>query len=126
MLFRSVGDEIVGYAVLRQAEFAGIRSGLICDLLVEAGERGQDAGLLLTARAMKQFKAAGLALAGSLILKHTEEYRVLRRAGFVPCPKRLAPQDFQLVVRPTGDNLTREYMAETTHWFLTMADHDAV
>jgi hypothetical protein len=122
---RADGD-IVGYVVLRMAELAGVRSGLICDLMVEPGERGEAAGLLLVNEATKRFTSSGMALASSLMLEHTDEYRILRRAGYVPCPKKLAPQPFQLIARPTGENVTHEHLADPRNWFLTMADHDAV
>jgi hypothetical protein len=120
------GDDIVGYIVLRLVQFAGVWSGLICDLLVEPGQRGQAAGLLLVNEATKRFADYGMALAGSLMLEHTDEYRVLRRAGYLSCPKQLAPQPFQFIARPTGEIVTHEHLADPTHWFVTMADHDAV
>jgi hypothetical protein len=126
ILTARAGNELIGYLVLRYANFAGVPAGLICDLLVESGDRGQAAGLLLVREASRRFTAAGMALGGSLMLEHTEEYRILRRAGYVDCPPRLAPQPFQLIAKPTGPNVTRAFLSDPTRWFLTMADHDAV
>jgi hypothetical protein len=126
ILTARAGDDLSGYLIFRYAEFAGVRSGLICDLLVEPGARGQAAGLLLVREATRQFANARIVLGGSLMLEHTEEYRILRRAGYVDCPPRLAPQRFQLIAKPTGPGITHEYLSDPTHWFLTMADHDAV
>jgi hypothetical protein len=120
------GEEIAGYAVLRETELQGLRLGLIVDLLVEPGERGDAAGAGLVREATRRFQAAGLALAGSLALPHTQEYRVLRRNGYVVCPDRFSPQPFQLIVRPHDPSLPMDYLNTPTNWFITIADHDAV
>ena len=85
---------MVGYALLRCAEIQGVRAGLIMDLLVEPTPRGEEAGLLLLETATRRFREAGMWMAASLMLGHTQECALLRRAGYVPCPRWLAPRPF--------------------------------
>jgi hypothetical protein len=65
-------------------------------------------------------------LAGCLMLQHTQEYTVLRRAGYIEAPDRFAPQPFRLALESLSPRLPKELVAQTDHWFITMANHDAV
>jgi len=121
-----VGRDLAGYAVVRSAEVQGIPTGLIMDLLVEPGDRGMAAGRLLTAEAIDRFRKAKMLLAGSLMLRHTQEYGILRQAGFVECPTRFSPQPFRLVAKPLREGTVAEAVVRPESWFVTMANHDAV
>jgi GNAT superfamily N-acetyltransferase len=126
ILVARTGTEIVGYAVLRCAEIEGISCGMIADLLVESGARGDAAGRALVAEATRRLKAEGMALAGSLMLPHTQEYRVLRQTGYVPAPDRVAPQKFRIMATPFREGAYRDTLPSGDRWFVTMADHDAI
>ena len=118
--------ELVGYAVTREASLEGIETGLIMDFLVEPGERGDRAGLALVQLATSQFAAAGLMMAGSLLLPHTQEYGLLRRSGYVAAPARFAPQLICLSVYALAPRTSNQYLDHTDRWFISMANHDAV
>jgi GNAT superfamily N-acetyltransferase len=120
------GGELVGYAVLRCTEIRGVQSGLIVDLLVEPGERGDVAGLLLVEEATRRFQEAQMTLAGCLMLAHAQEYTILRRAGYVRCPEQLAPQTFWLVAKSISPRISENFLNQIDRWFVTMANHDAV
>jgi hypothetical protein len=126
ILSARAGDELVGYAVLRDYQIEGIRCGMIADLLVEPGMRGDAAGLLLVNEATRRLNARRLALAGALMLPHTQEYRILRDAGYVEAPPRLAPQTFRLMAHPLPGSTLQDAVPPAEEWFLTMADHDAI
>lgn len=126
LLTARVDGELVGYLVLRCTEIEGVRTGLIMDLMVEPGSRGDRAGLLLVTAAMQHFAANGMALAGCFFLPHTQEYRVVRRSGFIPAPRRLAPQRFMLLSQSFSDHTPAEYLTRADRWFISMANHDAV
>jgi GNAT superfamily N-acetyltransferase len=118
--------EIVGYAVLRCTEVEGIRSGMIADFMVEPGERGDAAGLALVKEATRRLKAMGMYLAGSLMLPHTQEYRILRQAGYVEAPNRVAPQKFRIMATQFLEGAYKGGTPPGDRWFVTMADHDAI
>jgi GNAT superfamily N-acetyltransferase len=126
ILTARASGELVGYAVLRCTEIEEVRTGLIMDLLVEPSERGEEAGLLLVEKATRWFREAGMALAGSLMLRHTQEYEILHRAGYVDCPERFAPQAFRLTTTSLSPRVPNEFLAQADRWFVTMANHDAV
>lgn len=124
---RRDGTELIGYALLRCAEIQGVRAGLIMDLLVEPTARGEKAGLLLLAAATRRFREAGMWMAASLMLEHTQEYTCLRRAGYIPCPLWLAPRPYLLAIRGCSAQAPLGQMAsQSHHWFVTMANHDGL
>lgn len=121
------GTELIGYALLRCAEIQGVQAGLIMDLLVEPTARGEEAGLLLLAAATRRFREAGMWMAASLMLGHTQEHALLRRAGYVPCPRWLAPRPYLLAIRGCSAQAPLGQMAgQSHHWFVTMANHDGL
>ncbi len=125
ILVVQVGDEVVGYIVLRCANIRGIPTGLIMDLLVEAGPRGEAAGDRLMAEVWRYFRSENMWLAGGLISSHTSEYRIMRRAGYLPCPERFAPQLFRLAYRVHDKKPATDLGLLPEHWFVTIADYEA-
>lgn len=126
ILTAKLGDDLLGYAVLRNTEIDRIPVGLIMDLLVDSGAQGDKAGLLLAGEALRRFKHAKVALAGCLILPHTQEYRILRRAGYLDIPARFSPQVFRLMTTSLSSRAPREFLSHSDNWFITMANHDAI
>jgi GNAT superfamily N-acetyltransferase len=117
--------QILGYIVLRQANIRGIMTGLIADFVVLPGEQGDRAGLCLLDAALERFKRTNTPLAGGLFLPHTQEYTVMRRAGFVSAPQALAPQPFHLFIRSHCDDPPLSALTRPESWHITIADHDA-
>ena len=97
--------KLLGYVVLRYADIRGERVGLVVDMMVVPGQLGDLAGSYLMANALLYFRQAGLFLSGGLLLPHSHEYSILRRAGFVPCPERFAPQPFHLIEKSLSDDV---------------------
>lgn len=126
ILSARVDGDLAGYAVLRCVDMEGVPAGLIMDLLVEPGRRGDESGLLLVEEATRRFREARMAIAGCFVLPHTQEYALLRRAGYVECPERFEPQPFRLAMTPLSPRAPREILAQADRWFMTMANHDAV
>jgi hypothetical protein len=118
---RSAGD-VAGVVVTRLAPVLGIPAGLVVDLALVPGPGAEAAGAALLAHACAELAAGGAALAASLMLPSAAEYRALRAAGFVACPRALEPQPFRVVVRPHAPGLPPGLAS----WFLTMADYDVV
>ena len=115
-----------GYAIVRTMEAEGVRTGLLMDLLVEPGVQGNRAGRLLVAEATAWYRQQESHMAAAIMLSHTQEYRILRQAGYVVCPEQLAPQPFRLSRRNLARQIPDEVLASTQNWFITMANHDAV
>jgi hypothetical protein len=118
--------ELVGYVILRNYEIEGIRTGMVADLLVEPGPRGDAAGLILVNQGTRKLRADGMALAGSLMMPHTQEYAILRRAGYIDAPERFAPQKFRIMMKPHRIGPYQGTVPPPEICFFTMADHDAI
>mgnify|MGYP001828236518 CR=1 FL=1 len=119
-------SEMLGYIVLRQADVRGIMTGMIADFMVLPGERGNEAGLLLLQAALQRFDRAQVPLAGGLVLPHTQEYAIMRRAGFLSAPRQVAPQSFHLFIRSYCDEPPLSALGRPESWYVSIADHDAV
>lgn len=125
ILVVQVGDEVVGYAVLRCANIRGIPTGLIMDLLVETGPRGEAAGARLMSEALRYFRSENMWLAGGLMPSHAAEHHIMRRAGYLPCPERFAPRLFPFAFRFHGKKAAITPGLSPEHWFVTIADYEA-
>jgi hypothetical protein len=125
ILVVQVGAEVIGYAVLRCANIREIPTGLVMDLLVEAGPRGEAAGDCLVAEAWRYFRSENMWLAGGLMSSGTMEYHIMRRAGYRPCPERFAPRLFRFAFRLHGEKLAIAPRLLPEHWFVTIADYEA-
>ena len=125
ILVVQVGGEMIGYTVLRCANIREIPTGLVMDLLVETGPRGEAAGACLMAEALRYFRSENMWLAGGLMLPQTAEYDIMHRAGYLPCPKRFAPRLFWFAFRLHGKKAAITPGLSPEHWFVTIADYEA-
>jgi L-amino acid N-acyltransferase YncA len=126
VLIATADDELAGYVVLRCTdEIRGIPTGLIMDLLLEPGSRGEAAGMLLMAEAWRYFQEEKVWLAGGLALSHTAEHRVMRRAGYRPCPQNLAPRIFWVTFKCYDGALPDTADIHADDWFITIADYES-
>ena len=123
---------LLGYIVGRCTEVDTMSSGMIVDFLVDPSH--PTAGSALVNRILRFFVDNNMDLAGSLMMPHTEESRILKANGFFTCPKFLEPQPFRVVYlkfspleerksEKEGDN---DPFLQLNHWFLTMGDYDVI
>jgi hypothetical protein len=125
ILVVQVGDEVIGYTVLRCANIREIPTGLIMDLLVETGPRGEAAGACLMAEALRYFRSENMWLASGLMSSHAAEYNIMRRAGYLPCLERLTSRLFRFAFRFHGKKTAIAPKLSPEHWLVTMADYEA-
>ena len=117
---------VVAATVLRSATVEGISCGMVVDFLVEPTERGRLGGEALLQHAVAQFREEDVDLAGCLMLSHAEEADLLRRQGYIQCPRRLLPRPFPVLVLTYDGAPWVERLHKLDSWFLTMGDSDAV
>jgi GNAT superfamily N-acetyltransferase len=118
------GARLAGYITLYSAEIRGFRLGAIVDFLVEPSERGEEAGDLLVAKAIRHFQARRLHLAACLMGPKTVERRILQRHGFVALPQALHPQPVLLAFRAYVDTLPMSIIGDIHSWHITLGDFD--
>lgn len=121
---------LLGYIVGRCTEVEAMGSGMIVDFLVDPNHLA--AGNNLIHRILRFFVDNNMDLAGSLMLPHTDESRLLKANGFFPCPKALEPQPFPVIYRRFSPPAVGEEpddsdpFLQLSHWFLTMGDYDVI
>ncbi|AET70696.1 hypothetical protein Desor_5318 [Desulfosporosinus orientis DSM 765] len=116
--------ELLGYIVGRCTEVASMSSGMIVDFLIAPEHPA--AGNCLVNTLLRFFADRKMELAGSLLLPHTEESRILKKNGFFTCPKSLEPQPFPVVYRRLNHFNEKDPFLQLNHWFLTMGDYDVI
>jgi len=126
VLVAHAGDQMLGYAVLRCATIRRVKVGLVMDLLTKGDSLGEMAGARLMVEAGTYFRAQEMSLAAGLMVSSAVEYRIMRRAGYRPVPRALAPRVFRfaLFVHKTPEcDLT---WMSARDWFITLADHESL
>ena len=115
-----------GYLVGRIAQVAGMRCGMLVDMI--ALPEMQNVLELLIDNITIEFKRQRVGLFGCLMNNNTEEAVVLKRKGFFICPQRLLPQPFPIILRHFGvANQACIYeMEDFNNWFFTMGDYDVI
>ncbi len=115
-----------GYIIGRIMNVAGMRCGMIVDFLFSKGRI--DMGEKLLNYLQSDFNNSKVGLYGSLMMKKTEEKRVLEKNGFFECPKRLLPQPFPIIFRQFNelDKSDNETVLDFDNWFFTMGDYDVI
>lgn len=125
LVARQAGD-IIGYLVIRASKIRHFRAGFIADFLVEASERGDQAGQLLIAEATQRLQSQ-VEVVVSMIHSHFHEAQLLHRQGFITCPRRLQPLRVLLFTKATRDHDSLQpALKKLDSWFLQLADFDIV
>ena len=114
--------EVVAYIAFRGTHLEGIATGMILDLLIEPSERGRKAGNQLVVQATRQFKHDRLALGTCIMLRHTDEIRVLREQGYIPCPRSLEPHPIMMLYKLNTDQVAHSDFTPQDRWFFTLGD----
>lgn len=118
--------QIVATIAVRSTTIEAIACGMVVDFLVEPTERGRLAGEVLLHEAAGHFQEQDLDLAGCLMLPHAEEIKLLRRQGYILCPRWLQPQPFPVILLVHDGAARTKNLQDFGSWFLTMGDFDAV
>lgn len=119
-----VNGNIVAYAVGRIREVAGFNAGMIADFLFLPGFEKEAKKLIRVL--VKRMKDDGASLSGCIILKNTEEAKILKKCGFYRIPSVLFPQPTPLVLRVLSKGANEKELSDINNWFFTTGDYDVV
>ena len=97
---------------------------MIADFLYVKGYEEQAKALIKTV--VRRMKDEGASLAGSIILSHTKEAKMLTHCGFFKCPRRLMPQPTPLILRVFDAEMKNSEIRDINNWFFTTGDYDVV
>jgi len=120
------GGRLVGYLAGRTTLVAGLRWGMIVDLLTEDTKPGRDAAAALVAAYNRHLQSQGADVAAALMLKHAAPARALRRNGYIVCPPALLPREFPVLLHWNMPGEPPPRLFDPESWFITLADYDAV
>lgn len=112
--------KIVGYIVIRLIQARGVHIGLIGDLFTENND--QEIAEVLIKKAIGYLYQSKTDLFATIMFRHTPYFRVLKKQGFLICPKILEPQPVRLVIR--AEKSTSESIYRPDNWYMTMGDYD--
>jgi GNAT superfamily N-acetyltransferase len=118
--------QVRGNVVTRIMDVQRTLCGMIADFVVEDSAAGLEAGELLISTVQDHFQKAQVALSGCLMLRGTNEFKLLRRRGYFVCPPRFEPQPFPLALYPLKASASQSPAQDIGNWFLTMGDYDVV
>lgn len=114
----------VCFAVGRIMQVAGMQCGMLADFIYQDGF--EYVAQELVKHIIVDMKKNGASLAGCLMFEHTKEYKILKKLGFIRCPKIFEPQPFPLIVRKFDNTMEDEKLLNCKNWFFTMGDYDVI
>ncbi len=118
------GGKPVCFVIGRIMKVAGMQCAMLADFLFQDGF--EEVAEALIRHILVQLKSLGASLAGCLMLEHTQEYKVLKKLGFIRCPRKLEPQPFPLLVRRFDESIAESELVNSQNWFFTMGDYDVI
>lgn len=117
-------ERVLAMAVVRVLEMFGLRNGAIVDILALPNQENTAHSVLL--KAMEHLEEEGVDLIACLIPKWSIYYKVLRRCGFVTCPKGLNPKEEPFIIYPISKGFNSNFVKNPNNWFITWGDSDVV
>lgn len=117
---------IVGYIVTRTNRIQNVHAGFIVDFLVLSSELGYAAGVSLVQFAFEEFKKGTTSVVCCLCLPHTEEYRLLKKIGFISLPQFLKPHPFRMVLQIHNPDVNHTLIYRLSNWYWSLGDYDVI
>lgn len=117
--------EVVGYAIGRVTEVAGMKCAMVADFLFVSGH--EKAAKKMLRRLLVDLMHMGADVSGCMVSPNSEEAKMIRNMGFFRCPKKFEPIPFRFIFRQldtTDDSL--KIATDFKNWFFTMGDFDDI
>lgn len=114
----------VAFVASRIRKVANMTTGMIADFIFVDGYEKQ--AIKLIKYITKKNKELGAGLSGCIMLSHSREVKILKKAHFVKCPNKLLPQPTPLIIRIFDEKLIEKGIMDIKNWFFTTGDYDVV
>jgi L-amino acid N-acyltransferase YncA len=118
--------EVVGYVICRATRYRHLHAGFIVDFLVESSERGERAGEMLTAEAVRCLRLSNINIVISMMPPRFHEGTIMRRLNFMVCPRPMKPLPVILFIGEANEELPKSMLDQLENWFLQLGDFDIV
>ena len=110
-----------GFAILGLRTQMGMRTAFVMEALAEPGARRQLLGAIVDAASSADCDAVS-----ALSFPGATDRRAFLRAGFVPIPGALNPEDIVLSIRRGGGRAFEAPVLEPSAWRLSWGEHDVL
>jgi GNAT superfamily N-acetyltransferase len=116
--------KLLAWMVYRDVDMFDMKNGAIVDMLVRPGHEQAAHALIL--EVVGRMKQGNVDLIACMMPEWSPYYTILRRCGFMKCPKRLNPKQRPLIVYPLSDELDMNIVKNPEKWHITWGDSDVI
>ena len=117
-------EKLLALVVVRVMEHFDLISGAIVDILALPGYENAAHALML--KAMEHLTEKKVDLIACLMPKSSDYNRLLRKCGFVKCPRKLNPKEEPFIIYPVSKDIDMGIAKNPDNWFITWGDTDVV
>jgi GNAT superfamily N-acetyltransferase len=115
---------ILTWMVVRTMDKFGLKNGAIVDILSRPDCK--DVMINMLGIIERDFIREKVDLIACSVPKWSGYHKILRKSGFISCPKRLNPKEEAFIIYPLSSELDREYLSKASNWYITWGDTDVV
>lgn len=117
-------ERVLAMVVMRVFERFGLKNGTIVDIL--AIQNHETVVQSLLQKSMMHLKEKKVDLMACSIPQWSKYKKILRKCGFVNCPKRLNPKKEPFIIYPISKDIDMDMIKNPRNWFITWGDTDVV
>jgi len=121
-IFKQMNDgKITAFAVIRCREIYGLRSAVLMDFIFTGDQKSARAFIdqIFELLEKNNIELIICAMQGS-----SNEFNLLKKAGFYKVPERFLPQQLDLIIKVHKEVPESEHIRNFKSWFFTFGDYD--
>ena len=116
--------KILAWAVVRTLDKFDLKNGAIVDLLAQSDCDDIVCNMLI--KIEEDFIEEEVDLMACSIPKWSFYYKILKKSGFMVCPRKLNPRNEPFIIYILNDDLDLELIKKAPNWYVTWGDTDVV
>jgi hypothetical protein len=117
-------NRVLAWMVVRTLDRFDLKNGAIVDMLALPG--CEDIVCAMTLKAVGYLKQKNVDLIAVSIPRSSIYYGILKKCGFMNCPKKLNPKEEPFIIYPLSKNSNTDYVKNAANWYITWGDTDVV
>ena len=117
-------DRVLAMVVVRVLERYGLTNGAIVDILALPNHENITHALLL--KAIEHLKEKRVDMIACSVPEWSVYNMLLKKCGFVKCPKRLNPKEEPFIIYPFSKEVDIDFIKNPSNWYITWGDTDVV
>jgi hypothetical protein len=116
--------KILAWIVVRTLDRFNLKNGAIVDILALPDQEENVHAMIL--KAVEFLKQKNVDLLAVSIPRSSLYYGLMKKCGFVNCPKSLNPKEEPFIIYPVSEHANKDYVKDSKNWFITWGDTDVV